>query len=413
MAGAGNGGSGGRSGGGGTAGGAGSTATSAGTGGVVKPVEPVGRAVTTLLHGVVDAERIAWCFGRGRDDPELFGRPTPRSGVEYGESFAFEALDGADLEEDDLSVLVLTGELERVRDLDCREAVALAREEMGRVTGAGGAGGEGAGGDSGAPLGGAAGALSEAGAGGVDAAENAGQGGAASTAEGGAGQGGESGAPAAGGALSDGGAGGSDAPVLPPAPRLRVATLASLPAGTLTEGYSLLLVAAGCIGGPAFSDPEEERVCGSGYLPKSGNLAANLVVLSRKTASNGVAFQALHAAHGAPERGVRVKPQDGLLPVISIADGMAEGTLRPREPRLDLGLDDYGIGLSGWTVEVNASGTPLFEEPWSALSERGGIAELENGRGYTVVLIGPPDGGADKWWNRAALTVIDNDPGGE
>jgi hypothetical protein len=186
-----------------------------------------------------------------------------------------------------------------------------------------------------------------------------------------------------------------------------------LPAGTLSEGYSLLLVASGCVGGPAFSDPDEERVCGSGYVPRNGSLTANLAVLSRKTARNAIVFQALHAVHGASERGVRVNPQDDVLPVITIADNINEGTLLPRDPRSDLGTDDYGIGLSGWTVDSIASGMAPLSEPWSDIIERGGFEELEDGRGYTIVLIGPPDAGAGKWWNAPALTVVDNDPGGD
>jgi hypothetical protein len=415
-AGAGKAGSAGKSGVAGSAGASGSSAASGGTGGV-KPVEPAGRAVTTLLHGVVDAPRIAWCFGRGSGSSDLFGDPAPRRGLAYGESFSFERLDGVDLDEDDLSLLVLAGELELVEDLDCEAAVALARKEMAAV--AGGTGGGGAGGEAGAENGGAAGVLAEAGAGPASASESAGQagesaGGHAGAPAGQAGEGGAaSGAAGGGGGVSEAGAGGSAEPGLPAAPRLRVATLASFPAGTLSEGYSLLLVASGCIGGPAFSDRDAERVCGSGYLPRNGSLTANLVVLSRKTAPRAIAFQALHAVHGASERGVQVNPQGDVLPVISIAGGINEGTLLPREPRVDLGTDDYGIGLSGWTVESIASGMAPRNEPWSDIIERGGLEELESGRGYTLVLIGPPDADAGKWWNAPALTVVDNDPGGE
>jgi hypothetical protein len=102
----------------GKSGASGSSAASGGSGGV-KPVEPPGRAVTTLLHGVVDAERIAWCFGRGAETPELFGRPTPRSGVAYGQAFTFEELDDVDLDDVDLTLYALAGELELVRELDC------------------------------------------------------------------------------------------------------------------------------------------------------------------------------------------------------------------------------------------------------------------------------------------------------
>jgi hypothetical protein len=199
---------------------------------------------------------------------------------------------------------------------------------------------------------------------------------------------------------------------LPPPARLRFGTVATFPRGTLGEGYSLLLVATGCIGGSAFADPDAGSICGEGYDPTRGNLAANVVVLSRKTSPSALALQALHASRASQERGVRVAPQGDVLPVISIAEGITEGTLRPREPRLDLGTDDYGVGLSGWALEVNAAGTPVFEESWADVLERGGIEELEPGRGYTLVLIGPAAGAARSWWNGSVLTIVDNDPGG-
>jgi hypothetical protein len=399
---------------GGVAGSGGSSAGTGGTGGQ-KIVEPRGRSVTTLVHGIVDAERVAWCFADA--DDEFFGEPEPRSGLRYGEALHFEELDGVDLEDDDVSLYALTGELALVSELDCEDAVQRAREEMAAAGGGtgGGSGSGGAGGAAGETAAGAGG-LEAGGAGGAAAGEP-GSGGNADSAAGGQTSGGEAGETGAAGdgAAGEAGAGGSGEVPLPAPPRLRVARIAAFPAGSLRDGYSLLMVAAGCIGGPAFADDLEEDVCGPGYDPRQGNVTAELVVLSRRTLSGALSLQALHASRASGDRGVHVvPPPEKVLPTISIADGLQEGTLRPREPRTDLGPVSYGTETDDWSLRVNETSTPLFEEHWPDLLERSGLESLEAGRGYTVILIGPSAGlRARKWWNGSALTLVDNDPGGE
>ena len=80
----------------------------------------------------------------------------------------------------------------------------------------------------------------------------------------------------------------------PNPPALRVGALSALPAGTLAAGYSQLLVAEGCLGGPWYVDKLDDQVCGDGYSGRS-TLAQSFVVLSRETSIN-IGFQALHAS---------------------------------------------------------------------------------------------------------------------
>jgi hypothetical protein len=386
----------------------GSSAATGGSGGM-KVVEPQGRSVMTLVHGVVDAERVAWCFARGTGDrADFVGRPEPDAGLGYGEAFTFETLDDIDLDDDDVSVYALTGELELVSDLACDEAVERAREEMALVEprGSGASGGRsGEGGEGGGAAhpgaGGEAGEVSKGGESGAPAV---------------AGAAGDDGGPDVGGAGAAGqaGAGSSGPPELPEPARLRVAPLAAFPRGTLAEGYSLLMVAAGCIGGSAFADAGDKDICGDDYVPRAGNLTAELVVLSRTTSPSALVLQALHASRASGERGVRVvPPADAVLPAVTIADRISEGTLRPREPRIDLGPDDFGIDTRDFAVQVNDNGSPLFDERWPAILSRSGIDEPEIGRGYTLVLIGPSSEiRARGWWNEPAFTLVDNDPGG-
>jgi hypothetical protein len=352
-----------------------------------KVTEAPGKSVLTLTHGIVDAPRVAWCFARVRDGvTRLVGSPTPKAGVAYGASIVLDALPNTDFERDGVVAFAIAGELGLIADANCEDAVELARREMGASpTGEGGGSGAG------------------------------GEGGAASGQGGEAGDGGEAGVTATAGAAGEMAAGsaGSGDPELPDPPRLRVGALPALAAGALAEGYSLLLASAGCLGGPAFSDEREREVCGSAYRPRAPTLTAELVVLSRKTASSTFAFQTLHASVASGELAVSVTPPaSGGLTTVTLALNMTEGMLRPREPRLDLPTTAYGGGSDEWSVLVTSSdGAEPIQEPWPAVLERGGIEALESGHGYTLIVIGPA-GGVPKrnWWNAPAITLIDNAP---
>lgn len=360
-----------------------------------KLTEPSGKSVLTLTHGIVDAPRVAWCFARVRDGKaRLVGSPRPKAGVTYGASIVFDDLPDTDLGRDGVVAFAIAGELARIADLNCEEAVALAEREMG-VPPAGQGGSVGSGGEGGSD----AGSTGEGGEG------------AASGAGGEMAVGGEGGNPGTDGAAGEG-AGGAGEPDLPAPPRLRVGALPALPAGALSEGYSLLLVSAGCLGGPAFSGSLERQVCGSAYRPRSPTLTGELVLLSRSTSPSTFGFQTLHASVASGELAVSIAPPaSSSLTTVTLSLNMTEGMLRPRTPRLDLAPSAYGSGGDDWSVQVtDSSGTPIKEQ-WSAVLERGGIDELEVGHGYTLIVIGP---GGDlpkrSWWNAAAITIIDNAP---
>src|SRR5688500_14874516 len=83
------GGSGGKGGGGGF----GNFPSSGGEGGDDKYQEPPGRNVVTFLHGVVDAERVAFCFARQVEgQTEFVGDPLPEGGLDFAHSFAVESI---------------------------------------------------------------------------------------------------------------------------------------------------------------------------------------------------------------------------------------------------------------------------------------------------------------------------------
>jgi hypothetical protein len=346
-----------------------------------KHVEPPGRSVYTVVHGVVDAGLTAWCFARVRDgERELVGEPVPPDGLPYGASMSFEVLPFVDSEQDGVVPFVIAGELELIEGLDCEQAVARAEAEMrawtppNAVGGAGGMGGE-------AGLGGAAGAA------------------------------GEGSTPELGGA---GGAAGESAeppPSFEPA-ALRVGELPGLAPGTLAKGLHVLEVADGCFGSPVYTHRFEQFACGFEYTPARGSLSAEVAVLARATVFDKLSLQAFHASRGSARLGMRSTPllSEGGTPV-TLVDNFTIGALRPRTPRSDLPTASWGVNVPSWAVEGTVDGTAYAADLWLDIRERAGIDELETGRGYTLIAIGPAvDIESDGFWNDFKFALVDNEP---
>jgi len=395
--------------GGGTAGAGGrppGTGANGGTGGTALPpdkhMETPGRSVFTVVHGVVDAARVVWCFARVRDGrTELVGEPVPEGGLGYGESLSFEKLSHIDSESDGVVPYLITGDLSLVEGLDCADAVVRAGgpdlfPTLGPavpLASAGEGGQGGSGGESGSAQGG------EGGLGGVGA-------------EGGTGARGGSGA--ASGAAGDGNAAAGGVPATA-SPLLRVGALPGLPAGTLAQGFSVLEVADGCFGAPDFKHGHQREICGADYTPSEGSLTAELVILGRATAAGYLALQALHASRGSANLGVRsAPPRDAIDSWVTLVDNFNEGALRPTDPRRNLSSEDWGTTSGMWTIDATVNTVPTFSERWPVVKKRAGIAKLEDGRGYTIIVLGPSaEVEGEGWWNPPAFGLVDNDPGGD
>jgi hypothetical protein len=316
-----------------------------------------------------------------------------------------DAIPGFDPAIDAIRPVVIAGETGLVAGLDCAEAIAAAQA----TAGAGGAGGAGA----------------SAGAAGAGAAEGGdGAGGA-----GGAG-GGE--APADGSpdapddAPSDGAtdashdagdagdAGDVSVEAPPQAPALRAAELAVIPAGTLAGAESYLLVLQGCIGGPAFVDPIDDILCGTGYSAGAPTLAMVLVALSRQVADGKLGLQVVNASRAASSVDLRsTPPESGPGGVVTIATKVLPGAIRPKQPSFAQPVAGYGVPLDAASLEVLYAGSSVASliVPWSTARAQGALDPLADGKGYTLVLIGPRPGvGAGSWWNASTLTLVANDP---
>jgi hypothetical protein len=327
-------------------------------------VEPPGPSVLTLLHGVVDSPRIAFCFAKvveGVSEP-AGGVPLPPEGLAWGGRLSLASLDGLDVQHDDIQPIVIAAsELATFAGKSCSELVALAESW---ASGDGGEAGAGDGGNGDA----------KAADGGDGAAQDA-----------------------------------ASAP--PPPPPLRALELPMLPAGTLAGGYSHLLVATGCVGGPAFSDPAAGDACGPGYSPSSPNLGAVLVQLSRVTAQNVLGLQVVNAARAADVIDLGSAPGESTSAgSFSIASSVVYGAIVPKPPLFEHSKADFGSSLPSSMLEVVSSGA-TFSSTWAAALAAGGLSDVSDGVSYAIVLVGPrPSLPASSWWNGPRLVVIPTSP---
>ena len=57
------------------------------------------------------------------------------------------------------------------------------------------------------------------------------------------------------------------------------------------------------------------------------------------------------------------------------------------------------------------NGSEVFSELWRTVEKRSGVTTLDNGRGYTLIVLGPSYAVDEPgWWNPPAFGLIDNDP---
>jgi hypothetical protein len=125
-------GAGGTAGGGGADGAAGGSAAGGTGGGQLEAgtdadAEPPGQSELTVLHGVVDAETIAFCFARMTEGGvELVGDPIPKSGLTHGRALALSDIAGIDLALDDVQPFVVAGDAALLGSGDCAALVAQA-----------------------------------------------------------------------------------------------------------------------------------------------------------------------------------------------------------------------------------------------------------------------------------------------
>jgi hypothetical protein len=341
-------------------------------------VEPKGADAVTLVHGVVDADHIAFCFAKvdAGVPGEPTGIPLPSGGLLFGGALGVKSLSGFDFAKDDIEPIVIAGDFSLLAGKTCADAIALAKSFE--------------------PEPPEAGDDADADAGDLDASLDASPDADAS-------------------AESDANDDVADAEVeLPPPPPLRALALPVLPAGTLGAGYSTLLVAAGCIGGPAFVHDLGDQLCGAGYSSKNSTLTPLLVRMSRVSDPNHVGLQAVNASLASDPLSFQSQPSQGSsLPAFAFAYGVGFGEVSPKPPELAYAKAVIGpVDSSELVIVASGSSVPAYSNSWKSGLSASGLDDLSDGKSYAVVYLGPLAGvtGKDKWWNAPRLIAVPTDP---
>jgi hypothetical protein len=302
--------------------------------------------VLTLVHGQIDAERIAFCLAKGAADAQASfdAPPIPDGGLGYGETFTLGESEAVDFEADDLRLVVLTGEFDA--DAACAETLERAywparlHEPDSGDTGAGGA----------------------AGAGGL-------------------------------------GAGGASPVERPP---LRALDLPTIPANSLVLGRHYVMALTGCMGGPGVVD--DGLHCGRTHSPQTPSLRPVLVPVTREVESGRVSLQFMHASAATPSVDIQSLPgTEGVGLQLYLATGLGFGRIMPRELQRSYSFEELGIE-GGAELVVNGANMQQFRVPWSEVA---GPTEIEADNSYLAILLGPTLGTSSAdGFNETRVTLL-------
>ena len=139
-----------------------------------------------------------------------------------------------------------------------------------------------------------------------------------------------------------------------------------------------------------------------------------LVAMSRATSVGKLGLQVANASRASSTIDVRSSPTDGATgTLISIATKVVQGALAPAAPNAKETAASYGGPLDRVNLEVLSAGStlPSLYVPWATATQQGGVSALEDGHGYTLVVIGPRTGvSASLWWNASTISLVPSDP---
>lgn len=199
-------------------------------------------------------------------------------------------------------------------------------------------------------------------------------------------------------------------------PELTVLTYGVLPGDTFTVRRSLLMAPGGCFGGPGHESPQQELVCGLGYLPDAPTPSLLLGPMSRIVKLDRLGVQIAHAAATIPMIDVRVVRGDVTATQFDVAKLVPQGGIFPFPPYPALDLDLLGPAASA-LIRTGASTTP---QPIAGADVTLGtavangdymITDLKNGRGVTLVGVGATPGApAGPWWHAFTYVAVFADP---
>ena len=192
------------------------------------------------------------------------------------------------------------------------------------------------------------------------------------------------------------------------------AALEVIPAGTLSHGRSVLMVAAGCVGGPDHVDSAQDIICGTGYSPAKPTARLFVASMDRTFQSDRIGLQVFAASLATPLSQVDHVASSPSFRT-TLASSLAPGGIVPRPPNFDLSVVQLGSDPASNDFELFDSGQPSASAsiPVGEALARGGLsfADFVDGRTFTAVLIGPRAGlGTGAWWQGFTITLVRNDP---
>lgn len=190
-----------------------------------------------------------------------------------------------------------------------------------------------------------------------------------------------------------------------------VRRLVRWPAGSLAGEYSYLLAASGCFSGYGELS-QRVAACGEAAARQGSSLTGRFTRLSRKRRFDSLSLQGFNASAAHPEIGLRSIPgeqADGLYFVL--ADGLASGQALPSNAVRGIGVADLGTDLEQVVLEIyGSSGQVLETFRWGDVFAQSPAEALNNAQPVVLVFLGAPSDSAPAWANRAASILLFSDP---
>lgn len=195
---------------------------------------------------------------------------------------------------------------------------------------------------------------------------------------------------------------------------LTVRSLGVIPGTSLGAPRSLLLVAAGCVGGEGHEAENQEAICGVGYDAAFGNATLYAGFMSRLGSASVIPLQFVHASPATGLVDLRVRATSDAAATL-VEPAFSLGAVAPFPPYEALQLASVSppgqarVGI----YPQGAPTTPVREWSWAdafANSELG-EGDVANGLAMTFVVVGASaEAGAGPWWQPTSLTVVTSDP---
>lgn len=194
---------------------------------------------------------------------------------------------------------------------------------------------------------------------------------------------------------------------------VRETPLQVLPAGTLASQRSVLVVLAGCVGGPGHDDSVGQTVCGSGYSSNTPNATLLAGTMTRAPVIGSISIQAFAGSLAAPPLSLRHLNSEAFITLV--LPEVPVGAILPRPPDSSLSQQRLGNSPEAGVFELYPNGYTVPTASFAlgdVLAQDGmTVSDFADGRNFTVVWVGGPPGSVGgSWWQPFRMLVVRSDP---